>query len=67
MLCPVYSNSITQRRLSIIHFQSVVHRPSSEVNSWLAGQEKPFIDMDMSYGWVSVCTSGRHQLFNWFV
>jgi len=42
MLCPVYSNSITQRRLSIIHFQCVVDRAFSDFNSWLAGQEIPF-------------------------
>ena len=39
---------ITQRRLLIIRFQSVVHRASSEVNSWLAGQEIPFIWYVMS-------------------
>lgn len=44
MLCPLYSNSITH----IIHFQSVVDRAFSEVNSWLAGQEIPFVWYVMS-------------------
>jgi hypothetical protein len=52
MLCPVYSNSVTQRRLSIIHFQSVVHRASLEVYSWLAGEEIHSSAMLCQFGFV---------------